>query len=375
MDSQDPRPPQPIGAPLRQEPAIPALNPDPNATTNATFNATPNPGATRNAEPPEGIARPVASMLRGAGRAYHGRGLKFRGFGGTDAQIVPSGWLSGPMPWVIAIMVALTVIATATGLALHHMMAAASGDLAGGVTVQVLEAEPIARDRQSAAVMAVLREAPGVTEARQVPQEELDAMIAPWLGGDAGQGHEGEAVPVPAVIDAQLDGEVNPGRLEALRAALHHVAPGAEVDAQASWLGPVFDAMQSLKILAFAMIALLAAAMSACVLLATRTALGTHRATIEIVHHLGGTDRQIARVFQRAIGIDTGVGALAGVGAALVVIWFLGRRFARLGAGLVEGGALGWGDWLVLGAVPLLAIGLAVVTARVSVLRWLARML
>jgi len=367
MASQDPRPPQPIGAPT-------GLSAPPQAIPVA-------PSA----------HEPAIGPTRGTVRTDGGRGLRFRGFGGTDAEIVPSGWLSGPMPWVIAIMVALTVIATATGLALHHMMAAASGDLAGGVTVQVLEAEPDMRDRQTNAALAVLREAPGVIEVRQVPQDELDAMIAPWLGGGLGGGsggvpgtgggnissfgHDTEAVPVPAVIDVQLDGEVSPGRLEALRAALRRSAPAAEVDAQSSWLGPVFDAMQSLKILAFAMIALLAAAMSACVLLATRTALGTHRATIEIVHHLGGTDRQIARVFQRAIGIDAGVGAVAGVGAALVVIWFLGRRFARLGAGLVQGGALGWADWLVLGMVPLMAVGLAVLTARLSVLRWLARML
>ena len=31
---------------------------------------------------------------------------------------------------------------------------------------------------------------------------------------------------------------------------------------------------------------------------------------------------------------------------------FLGRRFASLGAGLVSGGALGWGDWHVVAHTP-----------------------
>jgi len=113
----------------------------------------------------------------------------------------------------------------------------------------------------------------------------------------------------------------------------------------------------------------------ACVLLAARTALGQHRETIEIVHMLGGTDRQIAGIFQRAVGIEAAVGALAGVTLALGVIWLLGARFGSLGAGLVGDGALGWADWLALGLVPLGAVMLAMLTARMCVRAALRAML
>ena len=89
--------------------------------------------------------------------------------------------------------------------------------------------------------------------------------------------------------------------------SLRAVAPAARVDAQASWLAPVFGAIRSLQLLALALILLLAAATVAAVLLAARTALGANRDTIEIVHLLGGTDSQIARIFQRSIGIDAAV--------------------------------------------------------------------
>ena len=46
-----------------------------------------------------------------------GRGLSTFG-GERAARLVPQARLSGPMPWVIAIMVALTVVAAAGGLAL-----------------------------------------------------------------------------------------------------------------------------------------------------------------------------------------------------------------------------------------------------------------
>jgi cell division transport system permease protein len=122
-------------------------------------------------------------------------------------------------------------------------------------------------------------------------------------------------------------------------------------------------------------VVLLAGALASSVLLAARSALGANRDTIEIVHLLGGTDAQIARVFQRSIGIDAAGGGAVGSALALVVILFLGRQFASLGAGMVDSGALGWTDWALLAIVPLAAIALAVLTARLTVLHTLRKML
>ena len=292
---------------------------------------------------------------------------------GVDTRLVPQARLSGPMPWVIAIMVALTVIAAATGLALRNTARAAAAELSGGVTVQIVEPEPGARARQAQASVARLKSLPGVVSVRQVPQDELDALIEPWLGGDAVGG--GEDIPVPALIDARLSGGVTPERLAQLRVAIRAVAPSARIDAQSGWLRPVFDAIQSLQWLTLALVGLLAFAMASAVLLAARSALGSNRDTIEIVHLLGGTDGQIARIFQRSIGIDAAGGGVLGLALGLVAVLFLGRRFASLGAGLVDSGALHWGDWLLLASVPVLAVALAMLTARLSVMRALQRML
>ena len=298
--------------------------------------------------------------------------------GSAESRLVPQARLSGPMPWVIAIMVALTVLAAATGLSLRNTARAAEAELSGGVTVQIVEPEPGLRAQQTTASLALLRSLPGVASVRQVPQEELDALIEPWLGiGDAAEGADGDAdaIPVPALIDARMNGAVTPQRLARLRTALHGVAPAARVDAQSTWLRPVFDAIQSLQWLALAMVALLAFTMASAVLLAARSALGANRDTIEIVHLLGGTDSQIARIFQRWIGIDAAGGGVLGFAMGLVAVLFLGRRFASLGAGLVDSGALGWGEWLLLALIPVLAAGLAMLTARLSVMRALRRLL
>jgi cell division transport system permease protein len=288
------------------------------------------------------------------------------------AELIPQARLSGPMPWVIAIMIALTVIAAAAGLALRNAAATARTELSGGVTVQIVEPAPDARERQAAAAAARLRGLPGVSGVRLVPAAELDALISPWLGPEAS---DADAVPVPALIDARVSGAVTPERLAALRHDLRQVAPGARVDAQSSWLAPVFGAITSLQWLAVALIGLLGAATAAAVLLAARTALGSNRDTIEIVHMLGGTDAQIARIFQRSIGLDAAVGGATGLAIGTAAVLLLSRQFAGLGAGLATGGSLGWADWLVLALVPVGGVVVAMATARVTVVRALRKML
>lgn len=182
-------------------------------------------------------------------------------------------------------------------------------------------------------------------------------------------------LPVPALIDVRLAGPVTERRLVELRTALSASAPSARVDAQARWLEPVFDAVGSLQWLAAGLIALLAATSAAAVWLAARSALGSNRETIEIVHLLGGTDQQIARVFQRSIAVDAVLGGLAGLALGVAAMWLLGRQFAELGSGMVAGGSLGAGDWVLLFAIPVVGVVLAVLTARLTVLSALRRTL
>ena len=291
----------------------------------------------------------------------------------SDPRLLPEGQFAGPMPWVIAIMISLTVVAAASGLALRNAAETASADLEGGVTVQIVTAAPSERVRQAAAVLAVLHKAPEVAEARQVAQEELNTLVEPWLGTRPGD--DVEALPIPALIDVRLKGAATPDRVAHLRALVVPAASAARVDAQAGWLAPVFSAIGTLQWLAGGLIALLALATMAAVLLASRNALGNHRETIEIVHMLGGTDRQIARVFQRSMAFDAAAGGLAGLLLGVVTIAALSRQFAGLVSGMVAGAVLHWQDWLVIAAIPLAGVALAVLTARMTVRAALRRML
>lgn len=297
----------------------------------------------------------------------------FPGFRSDRAgQLVPQSRLAGPMPWVIAIMVALTTIAAAGGLALANLASAARAELSGGLTVQIIEAGQVERDRQAELAVSLLANLDGVASARRVPDEELAALIEPWLG-DAGA--VGDAVPIPALLDVRLAGPVTSQRLEALRLMLADNVPAARVDTQASWLAPVFSAILSLQWLALGLALLLAVTSAAAVWLASRSALGANRETIEIVHLLGGTDSQIAQIFQRSVGLDAFLGGIVGLAFGMAAIFLLGSQFAALGSGMIAGGGLGWKDWLIVAGIPLAGVAIAMFTARITVLSALRKML
>ncbi len=277
------------------------------------------------------------------------------------------------MPWVIAIMIALTVMAASAGLALKNVADNARDEIAGGITVQIVEAAPAERDRQAERTVSYFSNRDDVSSVRRVPDNELEALLEPWLGelGDSAE----DGVPIPAMVDVRLSGPVTAARLRDMRSELLAQAPSARVDAQANWLGPVFDAIRSLQILALGLVILLAITSAAAVWLAARSALGANRDTIEVIHHLGGTDGQIAAIFQRSIAWDAAIGGAAGLLLGLTAVFILGQQFAALGSGLVAGGGLGPVDWITIGAIPIIGIILAAITARFTVITALRRML
>lgn len=292
--------------------------------------------------------------------------------GASDTlDVLPATRLAGPMPWVIAIMVALTVLAAGGALALANFAAQTRAGLEGGLTVQIVEADRAAREAQVARAANALRAAAGVAEVRIVPEAELAALVEPWLGEAAGS----DAVTMPALIDVRLAGPADATTLARLRGTLAQVAPAARLDRQSDWLGPVFDAIRALRWLALMLIVLLTLASAAAVWLAARNALDANRETIEIVHHLGGNDAQITGIFQRSVLIDAAIGGVFGLAFGAAAIALLGTRFAALQSDIVESGSLSALDWLVIALVPVAMAVVALITARRTVMTRLGRML
>jgi cell division transport system permease protein len=280
---------------------------------------------------------------------------------GADRRVLDGGTGSRAMAAVLGIMLFLTVLAGALGLGTRAAARALDRQLAGRLTVQL--PDPDAQPR----LLAALRASPSVAAATPVPAAEIARLLRPWLG-DAGEG----AIPIPAMVDVDLRDEAAGGAVAALAT---RAVPGASASAHGQAMAPVRRFLSLLTWLAAALVVLMAAATAASVMLAVRSGLEVHRATIEVMHMLGSTDVQVARLFQRRIALDAGIGGGIGAAAALGVIALVGVQAQAVGSELLGRAALGAGGWLLLLALPVLFALLAVAAARRAVLRDLRRRL
>src|SRR5205085_8399255 len=110
-------------------------------------------------------------------------------------------------------------------------------------------------------------------------------------------------------------------------------------------------------------------------MLAARAALDTHRGTIEVLHLMGATDVQVARLFQRRIALDALFGGLVGLAGGVLVLVIIGNRVGALGSELIGSAGLPLTSWLVLALLPIGGVLLAVLVARQTILRALGRLL
>lgn len=291
----------------------------------------------------------------------------------AERRLLPEGRAAGPMPWVIAIMVFLTVLAVAAGIALAAAGQSLGDQLAGRLTVQIVEADPVAREAQAQAALALLAASPDVATARRVPDAEIARLLEPWLGG-GGEDGLGAELPVPALIDLDLT-EAGRAHIDRLEAAVGQVAPSARIDAHSRWLAPLVRLIRTLGWLAAALVVLTGIATAACVVLAARAALNTHKATIDVLHLLGATDLQIARLFQRRIALDALFGGGLGFALGALVLLLLSVRIGAVGSELVGSVRLAPAAWIGLAAVPIAGTLVATIAARLTVVRALRQIL
>jgi cell division transport system permease protein len=293
-----------------------------------------------------------------------------RKFGSADRGLLPEGRFTGPMPWVIAIMMFLTVLAAAAGLGLRNAARTLDADIGNRVTVQIVEANPDFREAQARITISELDKMAGVKSIRRIEAVEMERLLEPWIGAG---GLEAD-LPIPVMIDVDLTPEAY-ASLDVIRAAVTEVAPSARVDDNAQWLAPLAKLIAALKWLSAGLVLLMVGATAATVVLAARAALDTHRGTIEVLHLMGATDVQVARLFQRRIALDALFGGVVGLVAAALVLLVIGNRVGALGSELLGSAGLPLTSWLILVGLPVAGVFLAMLVARTTILRALGKLL
>jgi cell division transport system permease protein len=276
---------------------------------------------------------------------------------------------AAPLDVVIAVMAFLAALALGASLVADRTAVGWRAGLAGKLTVQILPPAQGAVNeglqRETDAVLAVLRTTPGIAHAAPLSEDEKLKLVQPWLG----QGNLVADLPLPQLIDA----EIVPGAdvdLPGLAQRLKQAAPDSVLDDHSHWIGRLRDLAQSVVWTAYGILLLIAVATAAAVSFATRAGLQAHHEMVELLHQMGAHSGFIAHAFEWHYFRSALWAAAAGTALAAVV--FLGAgglQFAGVEAvPFLPPLALKPSELPWLLAVPA-AIGLiALATARLSVL-------
>jgi len=284
------------------------------------------------------------------------------------------------LPWLVVLIVYLAALALAGLMVLSTAASGWGRGLTDTLTVQIPPAASMASkdgvsDANSAAearvdrALEVLRATPGVAQAKALSREELLALLEPWLGS----GQFTEELSLPALIDVKLKTDSGVS-LEGLAATLDAAVPGATIDDHKRWFDRLILLVRSVELIAGGIVLLVSLAAIATVIFVTRTGLAIHHDVIELLHVMGAHDAYIARQFQfQALEMGMRGGAI-GFALAASTLLALGYLSARIEAMLLPSLELNASQWLALSALPFVVALISMITARVTVLRALAKL-
>ena len=299
----------------------------------------------------------------------------------TDLQLERDS-LGRFLPWLIAFMVYLSILALAGMLALNDVARRWDKGMSGTLTVQIAPSPGSggtssaakkaseADVRRLKAILALLKPTPGVARAETLGEDKVMALLEPWLG----KGAQGADLPLPKLIDVELENSASLD-MAALKLRLKAIAPGAVIDDHGVWLGHLVNLIQTVRALALAVLVFIAFATTGTVIFATRTGLAIHHEAVEVLHLIGAQDAYIARQFASRALILGLRGGVIGLLLAVPSLWGIGTFARSLQSGFLPDFSLGLAHWVVLACLPIVVALIAMISARLTVMKTLSRML
>ena len=279
--------------------------------------------------------------------------------------------LSRFLPWLIAFMVFLAILAMAGMLVLNATASRWDQGIRGTLTVQVMPVEdPAKDDERLQVVLSVLAQMPEIDRYEMLTDDRLLKLLEPWLGPAAGS----RDLPLPRLVDVELKtgADLN---AEVLSRQLAARVPGTSVDDHRIWLKRLVRLIQTVEGLATLVLAFIALATVGTVVFTTRTGLDIHREAMEVLHLIGAQDSYVAGQFASrafALGLKGGVFGLLLAVPTLLGIGYLAQQ---MDSSLLPGITLGPVHWSALAGLPLVVSLIAMMTARITVIKTLSRML
>lgn len=282
------------------------------------------------------------------------------------SKILPRNMLgSSLLPLVIAVNVYLASLAILGGLALIGATGQWATEIEQLVTVQVPPESGVSGDAVAKSVLGVLRDHPGVAQARALELSEMEALLAPWLGQSAAI----RELPLPQLIDIELRPD---GDLDSLRKRLDAEFPGVEIDDHRQWREQMQSIATSARLICWSLVAMISLAAIAVIIFATRASLENQNELVALMHLIGAHNSFVAGEFQKHfLGIGV-IGVLIGLVPVVLTIGAILYLTGDDPAPWMGRMTLGPVDYILAALPPLTAALITMLTARLTVLRALA---
>ncbi|MDG1472709.1 MAG: cell division protein FtsX [Ascidiaceihabitans sp.] len=279
----------------------------------------------------------------------------FAGDKQADRIVPPSGFTAQLTLFAAAAMAFLAVFALALSLASGRLATRWGDELARTSTIRIVAPDG-QRATQTEAALRVLQTTAGVQSARALTDDEQQALLTPWFGGNISL----DDLPVPRLIEV-IEAE-NGFDAAGLRLRLSAEVPAAFLDDHTRWRAPLVQAANRLRLLGWVAIVLIAAAVAAIITLAANAALSANAQVIAVLRLVGATDHYIADAFIRRFTIRAFLGATTGMIAGLLAVLLLPSAADE--AGFLTGLGFQGASWLVPLLIPILAAGVALIATR-----------
>lgn len=288
------------------------------------------------------------------------------------------------LPSVMVVLSFLACLSLAATLLLSHLSARWQGQLSGGMTIALPSLSSKTETDQKIAtkadllnqqaVIKRLKETAGILNITQVPEADLRAMMQPLLS-DSPKDRQSSTetlvdIALPVMFDVRLDPAV-PIDAHKLQKRLADIHPGIVIAPHQE----MADTLTAPARLArWVSLGVIIAALLLCglvIALVVQAGIRTHEPLLQMLSLMGASDQTLSHDFRSHIIRQTLPGALVGLGLAILALRGaygmlrpsedqLVHHIGHLLPGLYAG------DWAMMGMMPLLLTGLAImVTGRI----------
>lgn len=268
---------------------------------------------------------------------------------------------------LIALMTYLSLLAASGTVALGHLADKWVSGLADTMTIEIPAQEGSLTHAE--ALQKALQGQKGIKSAKILNQEDMGEILSPWLGDKTAILAD---LPLPTLLSIEMDKRTDT-LVATIKNKTNTIAPEAIIDAHEDWLGDLLKLTNGLRFTGLVIFGLILAVTALVIAGAVRSRMAIHQRELELLHIMGASDKYISMQFIRYIFSQSNRGMAIGLlCGSLTLLAFL--YLAKQSQGTIPEISLVGNEWLILLIVPVLLLGIGVITARQTVLRVLNEM-